>query len=405
MSIHSPVVLSICIPTFNRCRYLENLLSEVSASISKLGFNYEILIGDNCSSDETYSICERFCSDLNLKYIRRDSNIGASANLKDLYHRASGEYLMYLADDDLPIFEEISDAICFLARHPEIGCFYAPWMLYDRVNQNELRSFDLSQSQMIEKQDFPTLLGFLIDNHIFPEIFIIRRELIYKSYLADVDEAFWAFVFIATVLQESAVFFSPRPFYKFVTRYFENETRVNAGNEEAKRRWDVYRGGLEFILARFSSFLPTEQLERWSVLIDQFATERMSIALRLRTKSGESWISDYLLANRIMSRWGEKGLPASYFLYRLNAAHEYLLSLGDSRSGIYKLAYFKSAPLEIIKYAAEFSLSNFRVLSDTIPDESSDFLVVLPESGYAVHSDHQPKMRFIRETELLALFP
>ena len=48
-----PPVLSICVPTFNRARYLECLLEDLASKIGELGCSYELLIGDNASEDET----------------------------------------------------------------------------------------------------------------------------------------------------------------------------------------------------------------------------------------------------------------------------------------------------------------------------------------------------------------
>ena len=52
---HSPV-LSICVPTFNRARYLDCLLQDLAAHIGELGFSYEVLIGDNASEDDTAGV-------------------------------------------------------------------------------------------------------------------------------------------------------------------------------------------------------------------------------------------------------------------------------------------------------------------------------------------------------------
>lgn len=61
------VALSVCIPTYNRARYLENLLAELVSQIGELKFSYELLIGDNCSTDATEEVVGRYQDKLNIR--------------------------------------------------------------------------------------------------------------------------------------------------------------------------------------------------------------------------------------------------------------------------------------------------------------------------------------------------
>ena len=54
-------LLSICIPTYNRCSYLKKTLeSIVSQKIFETTDLVEIVISDNCSSDGTADVCKIF---------------------------------------------------------------------------------------------------------------------------------------------------------------------------------------------------------------------------------------------------------------------------------------------------------------------------------------------------------
>jgi glycosyltransferase involved in cell wall biosynthesis len=53
-------ILSICVPTFNRARYLECLLQDLSEQIGNLGVSYEVLVGDNCSNDSTPEVVAKY---------------------------------------------------------------------------------------------------------------------------------------------------------------------------------------------------------------------------------------------------------------------------------------------------------------------------------------------------------
>ena len=51
------------------------------------------------------------------------------------------------------------------------------------------------------------------------------------------------------------VIFLETPFYLFVTHYFDDEVRTQAGNEQVEYAWDSYRGGLEYFSSDISKSL------------------------------------------------------------------------------------------------------------------------------------------------------
>lgn len=99
-------LLSILVPTFNRDKYLNRLLAELSRQIIESGtFEIvEVVIADNDSSDNTGSIIDSYLSgNKNFSCIRHSSNIGAECNLMSLLERASSKFLWFIGDDDLPV--------------------------------------------------------------------------------------------------------------------------------------------------------------------------------------------------------------------------------------------------------------------------------------------------------------
>ena len=97
MSNNRPLV-SIGIPTYNRA---DSYLKE--AVQSALNQNYaeiEIIISDNCSSDNTEEVVKGF-KDKRIRYFRQEKNIGANNNFNFCLSQAKGDYFLLLQDDDL----------------------------------------------------------------------------------------------------------------------------------------------------------------------------------------------------------------------------------------------------------------------------------------------------------------
>ena len=62
--------------------------------------NLEIIVSDNCSTDNTSILVNSF-SDNRLKYIKQTKNLGANGNFNFCLRETRGTYILFLCDDDL----------------------------------------------------------------------------------------------------------------------------------------------------------------------------------------------------------------------------------------------------------------------------------------------------------------
>ena len=97
-SFHNPDLVSIGLPTYNRVGLLRRAIDALLAQTYK---NFELIISDNYSSDDTQKLCERYAAgDKRIRYIRQKENIGMIANSRFVLQEARGEYFMWACDDD-----------------------------------------------------------------------------------------------------------------------------------------------------------------------------------------------------------------------------------------------------------------------------------------------------------------
>ena len=92
------ILLSICIPTYNRG---EILIKTIEAYINDPAFNeqVEIVISDNCSTDHTEELITKYLNRFrNIKYKRMSENIGAELNMSTVMTMGSGLYLKLMND-------------------------------------------------------------------------------------------------------------------------------------------------------------------------------------------------------------------------------------------------------------------------------------------------------------------
>ena len=96
-------LLSICIPTYSRERYLKECLDSIVAQFGdqEVRDNVEVVVSDNASPDNTREVVEEYRQKFsNIKYFRNDKNIGFDLNVINVVEKANGEYCWYMGDDD-----------------------------------------------------------------------------------------------------------------------------------------------------------------------------------------------------------------------------------------------------------------------------------------------------------------
>lgn len=95
-------LLSICIPTYNRYPFISRLINHLLEFDRTLFNKVDIVVSDNCSSDETETFFQNLLAEEVgfLKYYRNETNIGATRNLEKLLDLASSEYIWWFGDDD-----------------------------------------------------------------------------------------------------------------------------------------------------------------------------------------------------------------------------------------------------------------------------------------------------------------
>lgn len=121
MKIETRPLLSICIPTYNRCTFLQTSLERIFNEVIGFENELELLISDNHSSDETPKVVENMIQKgLALNYIRNESNLGPDLNFVQCFRKASGKYIWILGDDDF-IKRGVLAEILKILRSNELG--------------------------------------------------------------------------------------------------------------------------------------------------------------------------------------------------------------------------------------------------------------------------------------------
>ncbi|RED18281.1 glycosyltransferase family 2 protein [Pontivivens insulae] len=115
--------LSICIPTYNRARHLENCLQSIVDAAGDTVSEFEVCVSDNGSDDGTAGVVARFLDQLPLKHNRNKQNLGIPRNFLKVVSLAEGEFAWLVGDDDLVLPGAI-DRICEIVANNDVDHIY-----------------------------------------------------------------------------------------------------------------------------------------------------------------------------------------------------------------------------------------------------------------------------------------
>ena len=107
-------LVSIVMPSYNTAEYITESIKSVLAQTYT---NWELIIVDDCSTDNTDIIVNAFLSDTRIRYIKNDKNSGAAVSRNRALREAKGKWIAFLDSDDLWHPQKLEKQIAFMETH------------------------------------------------------------------------------------------------------------------------------------------------------------------------------------------------------------------------------------------------------------------------------------------------
>lgn len=130
------IKVSACIITYNQEQFIRECLD--GALRQQTDFSYEIVIGDDCSTDNTLAICKEYAAkypDL-IRLIPRKKNLGMSGNWTSTIQECQGEYIALCEGDDYwtdPL--KLQKQVSFLEQNPDYVLTFHPVAILNSENK------------------------------------------------------------------------------------------------------------------------------------------------------------------------------------------------------------------------------------------------------------------------------
>jgi len=121
------ILVSINCVTYNQENYIADAIESFLAQ--KTNFEFEILIGEDCSTDNTREIVEKYVRDYpdKVKLITSDHNVGFKKNTERIFNHSEGKYIALCDGDDYWIDPfKLQKQVDYLEQHADCTmCFHA----------------------------------------------------------------------------------------------------------------------------------------------------------------------------------------------------------------------------------------------------------------------------------------
>ena len=168
--------ISIVIPTYNGAVNIHKQIKTIikDCKTRKINNFYEMVISDNCSTDNTKEIVSKYKTNkfVKINYCKSRTNTGFPSNFLRSIKMATSQYIFFLADDNLPDKEFYKKLYNFFENNDYVNlCIF----LLDIVKNFKNRIFGFNELAYVLMRG-SILSGMLIEKKKINYKYIVKKD-------------------------------------------------------------------------------------------------------------------------------------------------------------------------------------------------------------------------------------
>lgn len=201
----APIILSVCLMTYNHVSYIQEAVESVLAQVT--GYSYEVVIGEDFSTDGTREIVLDYAARYpeKIRLAKSESNLGMVKNFLNILDQCHGKYIALLEGDDKWLDKnKINTQLDFLEKNPEytLSCHNA-WVKHENSKIPDHR-FNSKNLKAIKFEDI------ILEWKIPTASILFRREaLIIPEWFEGIRN--WDYTVQFLVASRGSVHYLPEP--------------------------------------------------------------------------------------------------------------------------------------------------------------------------------------------------
>lgn len=292
MMLNEIPLLSVCIITYNQQDYIKQCID--GALMQNVDFDYEIVIGDDNSKDDTLKICQQFADSYpgKIRLIARPHNLGMIGNWVETIKACKGKYIAICEGDDYwTDSSKLQKQTDFLEANPDYAiCFHRVYEL-EKDKAPELSNLNTSLSE-----ETYTIEDLAKGNFIHTPSVVFRNGLVKEFPEWYKDAPIADYILHMLNAKEGKIKYLPESMAVY---------RSNAGiwsTQNMQYKLIKWMQVLEFLIEDF------DKPEVYEGLTDQYS----NILISLKNQNDQLFLSKkYLLYGKLIHRLNEKDAQLS----------------------------------------------------------------------------------------------
>lgn len=122
-------LVSIIMPSYNTANYIA---ASIQSVLDQTYPNWELLLVDDCSTDDTDAVVAPFLSDARIRYLKNEQNSGAAISRNRALREAKGRWIAFLDSDDLWEPQKLEKQLTFMQEHD----YHFSYTNYIEIDEN-----------------------------------------------------------------------------------------------------------------------------------------------------------------------------------------------------------------------------------------------------------------------------
>ncbi len=225
-------LVSVIMNCFNAEKFIELSIKSVLAQTYT---NWELIIWDNCSKDNTSEIIGKF-NDKRILYFKSNLHLSLGAARNEALKKTNGKFISFLDSDDIWLSKKLEIQVNYFEQNKKIKFIYSDYYIID---ENGKRVFKLNLGKNpsgiiftnILKKNVPALLTVF-----FESSFIKKEENLFDPNLELVEE----FEFFTRLLREYEAGYLSKPLAEY---------RVHP-KMTSKTSYSKYSGEIDYVIKK-----------------------------------------------------------------------------------------------------------------------------------------------------------
>lgn len=172
------LMFSVAVITYNQEKYIAQTLDSIINQ--KHDYFYEIVVGDDCSSDSTREIIKQYAEKYPeiVKPVFNEKNLGIIKNYFNVISLCTGKYIMECAGDDFWLPGKVELQIPFMEKNPDVGMCYTCAKIFDENNKKNCKKIG------VKREVFEDIL---YKGNPVPAVTVCFRNSLIQSYCTETE--------------------------------------------------------------------------------------------------------------------------------------------------------------------------------------------------------------------------